>query len=163
MTTRVHEAARLAFLIAGGAIAGCTSQPEFPHVSTADSIAIVQENLAHRVSVDSSFHFDEGSPFRRDSTVAFTGLRWFPINIRYCGESILHRLARPDTVTILGTKGEERVHLRYGWFEFPVPDSSGRPVTIRLNVYKFTPADERRYRLYANYLSVWFTDETTTR
>jgi hypothetical protein len=61
----------------------------------------------------------------------------------------------------MGTKGEERRHLRYGWFEFRVPDSAGRPILIRLNVYKFTPSDERRYRLYRDHLNVWFTDATT--
>jgi uncharacterized protein (DUF1684 family) len=56
-------------------------------------------------------------------------------------------------VDIAGTGGEVRKQTRYGYFEFPVPDSAGNPVMIRLNVYKSTHADR--------FLSVWFTDLTT--
>jgi uncharacterized protein (DUF1684 family) len=142
-------------------LSGCDTPQGFPPLSPADSTTIVRNNLTHRANADSSFRSGEGSPFLRDTTIRFTGLRWFPVNVRYRGESILHRINRPDTVTIQGTRGEERRHLRYGWFEFPVPDSNGRPRTIRLNVYKFTPSDERRYRLYRDHLNVWFTDATT--
>jgi uncharacterized protein len=67
----------------------------------------------------------------------------------------------PDTVTIMGTKGEERQQLRYGYFEFLLPDDLGNAVRVRLNVYKFTPSDGQRYLLYKDNLSVWFTDRTT--
>jgi hypothetical protein len=61
----------------------------------------------------------------------------------------------------MGTKGEERKQLRYGYFEFPVPDEHGSPYLLKLNVYKFTPYDAKRYAMYPKVLSVWFTDRTT--
>ena len=34
-------------------------------------------------------------------------------------------------------------------------------LTLKINVYKFTPYDAERYRKYGNSLSVWFRDRTT--
>ncbi|MEK9137084.1 MAG: DUF1684 domain-containing protein, partial [Bacteroidota bacterium] len=125
------------------------------------SMMIVQDNLAHRAGVDSFFRYDKGSPFTRDSTIQYHGLNWFPVDVRYRGTSQLYRYDRPETVIVLGTKGEERKQLRYGYFTFTVPDKRGQPVVLRLDVYKFTPYDAKRYALYRDALSVWFTDETT--
>lgn len=141
----------------------CSRTQPFPPVSAEDSIAIVRDNLDHRASVDSSFRTDPGSPFRRDSSITFTGIRWFPVDPRYRVTSVLHPYDTKDTVTVYGTKGEPRRQLRYGYFEFVLPDSTGSPVTVRLNAYKFTPYDGNRYALFKDHLSVWFTDRTTGR
>ncbi len=62
---------------------------------------------------------------------------------------------------VKGTKGEDRRELRYGYFQFVLPDTDGTPLPIKINVYKFTPYDGQRYLLYRDNLSVWFTDRTT--
>lgn len=140
---------------------GCAKTPSFPPLGAADSIAIVQENLEHRAETEAWFREGEGSPFLRDSTITFTGLRWYPVDPRMRVRSTIHRYAFPETVVVMGTKGEERRQLKYGHFAFVLPDSAGAPREVRLNVYKFTPHDAKRYALYRNTLSVWFTDETT--
>jgi uncharacterized protein (DUF1684 family) len=150
------------FLLAAALLSGsCSHKPHVPPLSPADSARIVQENITHRAEVDQFFTTDPGSPFRRDSTITYHGIRWFPIDPRYHGYSVLHQFAQPETVTVLGTKGEQRRQLRYGYFEFPVPDEDGVPVLLKLNVYKFTPYDGERYFLYRDHLSIWFTDRTT--
>jgi uncharacterized protein (DUF1684 family) len=141
----------------------CSRKTEFHRPSQADSLTIVRDNLAHRAEVDSFFRYDPGSPFVRDSSVEFHGVKWFPIDPRYRGTSILHRFETADTVNVMGTKGERRKQLRYGYFELTVPDSMGRATQIQLIAYKFTPYDGQRYALYKDYLSVWFTDNTTGR
>lgn len=139
----------------------CARKQASGYISPADSISIVNENLQHRAEVDSAFRFDEGSPFNKDATITFHGINWFPIDVRFRGVSRLHRYARADTVIVMGTKGEERKQLRYGYFILTVPDENGQPVVLKINAYKFTPYDVRRYALYKDALSVWFTDETT--
>lgn len=139
----------------------CSRQVELPALSAADSLAIVTENQAHRESVDEFFRTDPGSPFRRDSSVAYHGIRWFPVDPRYRASSVLHRYDNPETVVVLGTRGEQRRNLKYGYFEFVLPDENGRAKLNKLNVYKFTPYDGQRYLLYRDNLSVWFTDLTT--
>lgn len=151
----------ICMFIPGAFLGSCQRNAPFPVLSTADSIRIVEENLAHRAEANAFFLNDPDSPFERDTTVSYHGIKWFPVDPRYQGESVLHRYDRPETVVVLGTKGEERKQLRYGYFEFDVPDESGDPVTLRINVYKFTPYDAKRYALYKNNLGVWFTDKTT--
>ena len=154
---------QLAFIagIAAFSFPSCGKKSELSHLSPADSLAVIQDNLAHRALVDSFFRSDPGSPFQLDTSIEYHGIKWFPINPLYRGTSVLHRYERQDTVTVMGTKGEKRKELLYGYFEFAVPDAHGNPVTIRLHVYKLTPYDGQRYELYRNQLSTWFTDATT--
>jgi uncharacterized protein (DUF1684 family) len=162
----VHKqvAAALLFavaLVALWALPSCSRKPTLPQLSSADSMMIVQDNMAHRTEVDSVFRYDENSPFGRDTTIEFHGIKWFPIDPRFRGSSQLYRYENPETVIVLGTKGEERKQLRYGYFSITVPGENDQPVTLKMNVYKFTPYDKKRYALYKDALSVWFTDKTT--
>lgn len=142
-------------------LVSCSKRDTVAVLSPADSTAIVTDNLVHRAEVDSFFRDDPGSPFHRDTTITYSGIKWFPVDPRFRIQSVLHRYSNPDTVIVLGTKGEERKQLRYGYFEFTLPDEAGNAVRMRLNVYKFTPYDQKRYALYKDNLSVWFTDKTT--
>ncbi len=132
-----------------------------PPLSPADSLAIARDNTVHRAQVDEFFGSDPDSPFQRDTSISYHGLKWFPVNPRYCVHSVLHRYEHPDTVVVLGTKGESRRQLRYGYFAFTLRDEHGTARQCTLNVYKFTPHDPQRYALYKDNLSLWFTDRTT--
>jgi uncharacterized protein (DUF1684 family) len=138
----------------------CQRTPTLPPLTAADSARVVADNVSHRAEVDAFFRTDPASPFLRDSSVSYHGINWYPINPRFRGESVLHRYERPETVVVLGTKGEERRQLRYGYLELVVPGDPDDAV-IRLQVYKFTPYDAQRFLLYPHHLSVWFTDRTT--
>lgn len=156
---RCHHPLLLAFLLV--IASGCHQTEPFPPVSAADSLATVRENLAHRDTVDQFFRLDPASPFQRDTTIAYTGIRWYSVDPRFRVHAPLQRYADPETVTVMGTRGEVRRHLRYGYFEFTLPDANGTAQRLRLNVYKFTPYDATRYAMFRDHLSVWFTDETT--
>jgi uncharacterized protein (DUF1684 family) len=140
-------------------LAACSRNVELPPLSAADSLAVVRDNIAYRSDAAQFFSSDPDSPFLADTTVAFTGLNWFPIDPRFRGRSVLHRYERAETVTVMGTGGETRKQLRYGWFTFPVPGDD-RPVLLRLNVYRPLPEEERSENA-AGHLAVWFTDRTT--
>ena len=126
------------------------------HWTTADSIRIINETLTYRAEADSFFRFDPNSPFKREPAVHYDNIKWFPFDVRFCFQSKLYRYETPETVIVLGTKGEERKYLKYGYFTL---NSDG--AEHKLNVYKFTLSDPKRYALYRNHLSVSFTDETT--
>ena len=147
-------------IVLSSACSSCSMPTPRQHTA-ADSLAIVRDNLAHRAEVDSFFRYDKGSPFKKDTTIEYHAIKWFPIDTRYRGFSQLHRYANPETVIIMGTKGEERKQLRCGYFTITVPDDHGQPVVLKMNVYKITPYDTKRYALYRDALNVWFTDETT--
>jgi uncharacterized protein (DUF1684 family) len=151
----------LLILLILASLSSCSNTERRTTLSSQDSVAIVQDNLKHRTDTDDSMRNAPDSPFNKDTTIEYHGLKWFPIDPYFRGRSVLHRYANPETVSVYGTKGEERKNLRFGYFEFDVPDESGAMKTIRINVYKFTPYDKRRYELYKNMLSLWFTDKTT--
>jgi hypothetical protein len=150
-------------LFLGLVLSMCNRRAELPQLWAADSINIVRENMAHRLEAERFFRDDPSSPFNADTLIEFHGIRWFPVNPRYLVRSVLHLYEHPETVTVFGTKGEERKQLKYGYFEFTLPDEHGMPSSVRLNVYKFTPYDSKRYAKYRDVLSVWFTDKTTGR
>jgi uncharacterized protein (DUF1684 family) len=143
------------------AMTGCPGKPPSTTITPEDSVRIVNGVMQYRAEADSFFRCDPNSPFMRDSSIVYHGIKWFPVDVRYASTSKLHRYANPETVTVLGTKGEERRQLRYGYFTVRVPGSNGLPVVLKMDVYKFTPYDKKRYEMYRDALSVWFTDETT--
>ena len=141
--------------------ASCSHRPSLPVLTKADSLRIHEDNLAYRVEKDAFFAHDPFSPFVRDTSARYHGINWFPIDPAFRGESVLHTYAVPETVLVMGTKGETRRQVRYAYVEFPVPGSNDAPVMLRLNVYKFTRYDTERYSRYPETLSIWFTDSTT--
>ena len=135
---------------------GCASKRGHPSLSATDSTRVVTEILAHRAEADSFFRFDEASPFRVDTAIRYDGIKWYPPNVNFSFSSRLHTYPKAETVVVLGTKGEERKHVRYGYF---LLDVEGKEV--RLNVYKFIPSDAGQYSRYKDLFNVWFTDRTT--
>lgn len=128
---------------------------EQPMLSRGDSVEIIHEITRHRAEVDSFFRYAPESPFRNDTAVHFDSIRWFPPDLGFYFKLKLQRYDHPERVTVMGTKGEERVQLKYGYFEIPRAGSF-----FRLNVYKEASTTPSPYR---NILSVWFTDATTNR
>ena len=93
---------------------------------------------------------DPNSPFNFKGKVEFHPLKYFDVNPEFVFTSKLMEYKSTDTVSIFGTKGEERKVIRYGFVNF---DHDKK--TLRLNVYKgFSKSGEE-------YFSIWFTDKTT--
>ncbi len=117
----------------------------------------VKEIEEYRHQKDSIFRHDPNSPFNRDKSIEFTGLKYFEIDPDFVFKSKLYRYALPETVIVLGTKGEERTQIKYGYFLFTYKGK-----THKINVYKYpeTAIKEGKEHLQ-NYLAVWFRDLTT--
>lgn len=135
-------------------IAGCKPHGTVTTISPQDSVMIVRSIEQRRAEADNVFRNDPESPFRKDTSVQFHGINWFPINLKYFFRSRLYKSDHPEPVTILGTKGEERKEIKYGYFLIPY---EGRD--YKLNVYK--SAEESTDLRMNRELSVWFTDATT--
>ena len=93
---------------------------------------------------------DPASPFQRDSSIHFSPLQYFPVDPEYVFKSRLNQFVQKDTITILGTKGEERRVVRYGYVNWKRKSDS-----IAIHVYKGTSKRGEEY------FSMWFTDRTT--
>lgn len=136
---------------------GCTRKVErLSPLTQADSLRILREITEHRASLDSAFRLDPESPFRVDTTARFTGIKWFPPDIRFYFRSKLYRFKDPETVIVFGTKGEQRSMLKYGYFLLFYDGKEWH-----LNAYKSAPDEAGRTSADPSALSVWFTDSTT--
>jgi len=93
---------------------------------------------------------DSLSPFIRDTAAHFTPLHYFPVDPDFKFTSVLHEYDSKDTVIILGTKGEERKVVKYGYVVW-----NFRGDSRNINVYKGVS------RIGKEYYSIWFTDKTT--
>ncbi|MGB9665640.1 MAG: DUF1684 domain-containing protein [Ignavibacteria bacterium] len=117
----------------------------------------LEEIENYRKQIDSTFRYSPDSPFRRDTTVKFTGLKYFDVDPDFVFKSKLYRYAIPETVTVLGTKGEKRTQIKYGYFQF---NYKGK--TYKINVYKYPDSVIKNGKEHLkNYLAVWFRDLTT--
>ena len=103
-----------------------------------------------RVEKDDYMKNDPNSPFNFKGKVEFHPLKYFNVDPNFVFKSKLIEYPNKDTISIFGTKGEERKVIRYGFVNFEYEKKS-----FRLNVYKGITkyGDE--------YFSIWFTDKTT--
>lgn len=117
----------------------------------------LEEIEKYRKEIDSTFRYSPDSPFKRDTTVKFTGLKYFDVNPEFVFKSKLYKYAFPETVIVLGTKGEKRTQIKYGYFQFKYKGKN-----YKINVYKFPESVIKDGKEHLkNYLAVWFRDLTT--
>ncbi|MDE3056404.1 MAG: DUF1684 domain-containing protein [Bacteroidota bacterium] len=131
------------------------------HLDTSPSVPsdFISKLETHRAEVDSVMHFAPDSPFNRDTTVAYHGLNYFPPNAELRFGCVLHRYPIPTPTAVVGTKGEIRSEMKYGYFAFTY-----REKNYRLTVYKMSDQELRKHGSgLEDYLMVWFTDSTTGR
>lgn len=112
--------------------------------------AYVDKVLLKRAEKAEYMKNDESSPFNRDENVNFTSLKYFDVNPAFRFESKLFEYESKDTVTVMGTKGEERRIVRYGYVTFSYEEKE-----YKINVY------QGESRSGDKYYSIWFTDLTT--
>ncbi len=95
---------------------------------------------------------DPNSPFNFKGKVEFHDLKYFDVDPDFVFKSRLYEYEPKDTITIFGTKGEERKTVRYGYVQF---NYSGNE--YKINVYKSLARNGMIY------YSIWFTDITTNK
>jgi hypothetical protein len=110
----------------------------------------IQSILKERTEKDSSMQFDQYSPFHRDTSISFKPLNYYDPNPDFVFNSKLFYKEKPDTVTIMGTKGEPRIVIVIGYVEIKKDNK-----VFKVNIYKGFS------RTGTAYYSIWFTDKTT--
>jgi uncharacterized protein len=103
-----------------------------------------------RLEKDDYMKNDPNSPFNFKGKVEFHSLIYFDVDPKFVFKSKLFEFPAQDTISIFGTKGEERRVIRYGFISFDYQKKS-----YRLNVYKGSAKNGDEY------FSIWFTDKTT--
>jgi len=110
----------------------------------------IDELIKERKEKDYNLQFDLNSPFNRDTTITFNPLNYYKPNPDFIFKSKLIAYDIQDTVAILGTRGETRPAILFGYLELKKDKK-----VHKINVYKSFD------RTGEPYYSIWFTDRTT--
>lgn len=146
---RKHLAGRgVAFLLL---VAGALLLPDCSRHSP-EQEAIAADILRQREEKDRDFKNDPNTPLLAEDREAFQELNYYPVDLslRFEGPIVKYDSPLPDT--IIGTKGDRRPALRYGYFPFTY---QGRE--YRLQIYKILRDNPE----FAKYLFLGFTDRTS--
>lgn len=128
-------------------LTSCSDNVDSEFVTDDDYIGSL---LRERTEKDFNMNNDPHSPFNRDPDVKFENLKYFDPDTNYIFKSKLFKFDVPDTIIIMGTRGEQRKAVKEGYVVLKFEG-----VGNKLNVYKsFGPQGE-------SYYSIWFTDETS--
>ena len=119
---------------------------------SADEQKIIDEINKYRSEKDSLFLWAEWSPILQDEKPSFRGLNYFPIDLSFRFEGPIVLYEPPTADTIMGTKGDLRPALKYGYFPF-----SHKNLSYKLQIYQILPENST----HEKYLFLGFTDQTT--
>ncbi len=113
---------------------------------------IVRAILKIRAEKDSAFAAADWSPLLPEDKAHFKGLKYYPIDLslRFEGPIVKYDTLIPDT--IMGTRGDLRPAVKYGYFPFTYQGKE-----YRLQIYQIKHKNPE----YDKYLFLGFTDATT--
>ena len=115
-----------------------------------EEISYIEEVNKYRSEKDEYMKNDSSSPFNFKGKVKFEPLSYYEPDPAFVFKSKLYEYQTKDTITIFGTKGEERQVIRYGYVVVNYNKEK-----FKVNVYKGIS------RTGEEYYSIWFTDKTT--
>ncbi len=101
----------------------------------ADSLKIVFEN--YLIERNETFLKESWSPLLEEDKESFQGLNYYDYDINWRFEGPIQLFSDPDTIIILGSKGEERKCFNFGYFNF---FKNGK--NYKLMILKFPPHKE---------------------
>jgi uncharacterized protein (DUF1684 family) len=110
----------------------------------------ITEIEEYRAEYNDYMKTDQNSPFNYKGKVEFHELNYFDIDPAFKFSSKLFEYDSQDTVSVFGTKGEERKIVRHGYVVFEYGGAK-----IRIHVYEGSTKNGEKYH------SIWFTDKTT--
>jgi len=103
-----------------------------------------------RKEKDKSMKNDADSPFNQEPKQHFEPLKYYKVDPDFVFKSKLTEFETKDTISIYGTKGEERKVIRFGYVSISFQNKN-----YKMNVYNGTSRSGEKY------YTIWFTDKTT--
>lgn len=112
--------------------------------------AYIKNLIQGRENKDWEMKYDAHSPFNVDTPAHYAPLKYFEPTAEFIFKSKLFKYDSQDTVSVFGTKGEERKAIKTGYVILNYKKNN-----INLNIYKSFSREGQEY------YSIWFTDQTT--
>lgn len=103
-----------------------------------------------RKEKDKSMKNNADSPFNQEPKQHFEPLKYYKVGPDFVFKSKLIEFETKDTISIYGTKGEERKVVRFGYVSISFQNKN-----YKMNVYNGTSRSGEKY------YTIWFTDKTT--
>lgn len=116
-----------------------------------EQIKYISKLEKFRTEKNIEFRDSPNSPFNSKSKIEFHPLKYFDANFNFIFTGKLIKNKVKDTVTVYGTKGEERKSVRYGVLKL-----HNEKHELDVNIYETLAQDGM-----TKYYSIWFTDKTT--
>ncbi len=117
-----------------------------------EQLKIIAQILSERQQKDRAFATEDWSPLLEKDKKNFHGLAYYPVDLSLRFEGPIVRYDSTVLDTIMGTKGDLRPALKYGYFPFVYQGKE-----YRLQVYKMVREDTSLQK----YLFLGFTDRTS--
>lgn len=122
------------------------------HCASPEAEAITYQLQKERQEKDAFFASAADSPLLPEDRRDFAGLHYYPVDLSWRFEGPIVRYDSLVSDTILGTRGDRRPAVKYGYFEF-----SRGARKYRLQIYRMPPTDS----LSSGYLFLGFTDKSS--
>lgn len=135
------------FILLGMVFTGCNEKEENQMVLNDGYEGAL---LMERAAKDLNLKNDPHSPFNRDPEAKYAKLKYFDPDTTFIFYSKLYRYETPDTIIIMGTRGEQRKAIKEGYVVLEYKEEKHN-----LNVYKSFSQQGH------SYYSLWFTDLTS--
>lgn len=119
---------------------------------TPEELEYIKKIEQKRADYDKWMKESPNSPFNAKGKLEFHGLKYYDVDPEFVFKSKIIPYDEYETITIFGTKGEERTATRFGYLPFK---KDGKD--YRVNVYANVGQDSSMY------YSIWFTDKTTNK
>ena len=119
---------------------------------TPEEQRIVDEILKERKNKSREFLSEKWSPLLPEDKINFKGLKYYPVDLSFRFEGPIVKYDSTILDTIIGTRGDLRPAIKYGYFEFEYKDNK-----YRLQIYKIL----RDKPELEKYLFLGFKDETS--
>ncbi len=127
------------------AVNGCSNESAPPS-------PLVTKIEQERREKDRHFKHNNDSPLPEATKEQFSGLRYFPVDLKYRFEGPIAKFAQPETLAFATSDGRLKKALRYGLFSFSL---EGQPQ--QLEIYRLLTLSAQ----YADYLFIPFIDLTS--
>ncbi len=97
-----------------------------------DQSAYADKIQAERDSKDQFMRTSQESPFANDSTAAFTGLRYYPVDIRYKVTATLTPITNKQVVLLATNDGKEQRYVQYAYADFDLGGYHNRLLILEM-------------------------------
>lgn len=123
---------KLKSIIIIGIVAAAVAILYYSFTGNENSEAYVNRIQKMREEKDNNMRTASDSPFARDSTQTFQGLKYYPVDAAYRIQARLTKIEQPKTISLPTSDNKEKSYLEYAYAEFELQGISGKLLILEI-------------------------------